>query len=109
MNQPAGDGATLTTSVTLELTGPLERVVGASEVTIPAEADDRLGRVVGRLVQKYPDAAQYLADETFFQQSEGKFPPGFLVIRDGATIAARLETPVAAGDRLTLMPIISGG
>lgn len=110
MNRSTGDGATTTAKrLTLELTGPLERAVGAGEVAILAEPDDRLGRVVGQLVRKFPDAAQFLADEAFFQQSEGKFPPGFLVVRDGATIAPRLETPVAAGDRLILMPIISGG
>lgn len=104
-----GENATPTTGVTLELTGPLERVVGCGEVTIPAEAEDRLGRVVGGLVRRYPDAATLLAKASFFDHREGSFPPGFLVIRDGAAIAARLETPVAAGERLTLMPMISGG
>lgn len=100
---------TPTTELTLELTGPLERVVGHSELTVPAAHDDRLGQVIGRLVRQHPDAASLLADSEYFEQSEGSFPPGFLVIRDGAAIEARLETPVAAGQRLTLMPMISGG
>lgn len=100
---------TPTTELTLELTGPLERAVGHSELTVSAAPNDRLGQVIGRLVRKHPDAASLLAEPTYFDQNEGSFPPGFLVIRDGAAIDARLETPVAAGQRLTLMPMISGG
>lgn len=95
--------------VTLELTGPLERAVGCGEVVIQISDGWRLGQVVGRLVQEYPAAAAVIADESFFTQSEGNLPPGLLVIRDGVAIAAKLDTEVADGQRLTLMPMISGG
>ena len=95
--------------VTVELTGPLERAVGCGEVVIQISGGCRLGQVVGRLVQEYPAAAAVIADESFFQQSEGSLPPGLLVIRDGVAIAAKLDTEVADGQRLTLMPMISGG
>jgi len=95
--------------VTLELTGPLERAVGRGEVVIYLNGENRLGQLVGRLVQEYPAAADIIADESFFQKCEGNLPPGLLVIRDGVAIAAKLDTEIVAGQRLTLMPMISGG
>ena len=106
---PANGSSVPANGLTLELTGPLARIVGCGEIQIPSDAHDRLGRVIGRLVRKHPDAAPFLAEASFLEQSEGAFPPGILVIRDGAAIAARLDTPVAPGERLTLMPMISGG
>lgn len=95
--------------VTLELTGPLERAVGIGEVVIEIDGKCHLGQVVQRLLQDYPTAANVIANESFFGRAEGAFPPGLLVIRDGAAIAAKLDTEVADGQRLTLMPMISGG
>lgn len=95
--------------VTLELTGPLQRAVGCGEVVIHLNGEHRLGQLVGRLVQEYPAAADIIAGESFFEQSEGNLPPGLLVIRDGVAIAAKLDTEIVAGQRLTLMPMISGG
>lgn len=95
--------------VTLELTGPLQRAVGCSEVIIPLSDRCNLGHVIERLVHEYPAAASVIADESFFQQSDGKFPAGLLVIRDGVAIAAKLDTQVTSGQRITLMPMISGG
>ena len=95
--------------VTIELTGPLERIVGRREVAVPSDAEDSLGRVMAELVRHHPDTAAYLADPQELGRNDGGFPAGFLVIRDGQAIPPRLETPVAAGQRLTLMPMISGG
>ena len=95
--------------VTIELTGPLERIAGRREVAVPAAAEASLGRVIAELVRRHPDTAAYLADPEELERNEGGFPAGFLVIRDGQAIPPRLETPVAAGQRLTLMPMISGG
>lgn len=95
--------------VILELTGPLERAVGCGEVAIPISDACRLGQVLARLVQDYPAAAAVITDEAFAAQSDGNLPPGLLVIRDGVAIAAKLNTEITAGQRLTLMPMISGG
>jgi len=97
--------------VTLELTGPLERTVGKCEVNVYVRdtAPLPLGEVVGQFVREHPAAASLIADAAFFEQTQGCFPPGLLVIRNSVAIAAKIETTVAAGERLTLMPIISGG
>jgi molybdopterin converting factor small subunit len=95
--------------VTLELTGPLERAVGSGEVVIEIDGNCRLGNVVQRLVQDYPAAGAVIANEAFFGRADGLFPPGLLVIRDGTAIVAKLDTEIADGQRLTLMPMISGG
>lgn len=95
--------------IILELTGPLERAVGCGEVVIDLNGDERLGEVVAQLVKEYPAAANIIANEAFFERAEGNLPPGLLVIRDGVAIAAKLETKISAGQRLTLMPMISGG
>lgn len=95
--------------LTLELTGPLERLVGAEVIELPVEAETRLGDILAALVDRYPEAAGHLSTAGELRRDEGPLPPGFLVVRDGAAVAARLETPVASGDRLTLLSFISGG
>lgn len=97
------------TEITLELTGPLARVVGQSEVSLPCEPDDRLGAVLVRLVSTFPAAEGILGSRTSLETAAGKLPPGLLVVRNAATVPSQLETPVAAGERITLLPMISGG
>lgn len=95
--------------IIVELTGPLERAVGRTEVPVHCPGELRLGAILARLVEQHPETSPLLGDAAGFMRPDGEFPPGILVIRDSQTIPARLETPVAAGDRLTLMPLISGG
>lgn len=95
-------------TITLELTGPLQRLVGEVAVQLSV-GGGRLGQVLAALVEHFPEAQEHLSSATELRQSNGPLPPGFLVIRDGATVPSRLETPVNAGDRLTLLSIISGG
>ena len=95
-------------TVTLELTGPLERLVGEGVVCLPV-FQGRLGEVLAALVEQCPEAQEHLGSAAELRNSDGPLPAGFLVIRDGATVPARLATPVLPGDRLTLLSIISGG
>ncbi len=95
--------------VTLELTGPLERLVGQGVVDLPLSDGGRLGEVLATLVDRYPQAEGQLAVADQLRLAEGPLPAGFLVIRDTVALAARLETPVTPGDRLTLLSLISGG
>jgi molybdopterin converting factor small subunit len=95
--------------VTLELTGPLERLIGQGVVDLPLSDSGRLGEILAALVDRYPDAQGQLAVADELRLAEGPLPAGFLVIRDAVAVAARLETPVNPGDRLTLLSLISGG
>lgn len=95
-------------TLTLELTGPLQRLVGEGVVQLPV-CSGRLGQVLAALVEHCPETQEHLSSAAELRHSNGPLPPGFLVIRDGATVPPRLETPVNAGDRLTLLSIISGG
>ncbi len=95
--------------IILELTGPLERAVGKTELCLPAAGNQMLGAVLAALITEYPAATSVLGEAGRYSAAEGDLPPGLLVVRDSAAIHARLETPVCAGERLTLMPMISGG
>jgi molybdopterin converting factor small subunit len=61
------------------------------------------------LLNQYPAAKNVLGDSSRYTATEGDLPPGLLVVCDSVSLKARLETAVEAGDRLTLMPMISGG
>lgn len=95
--------------ILIELTGPLERAAGCSQVAIPCESSRTLGALFAWLLNEYPATKNVLGDSRRYTATEGELPPGLLVICDSVTLKARLETTVKAGDRLTLMPMISGG
>lgn len=95
-------------TVLLELTGPLQRLVGQGEVQLSASGG-RLGELLAALVEHCPEAQEHLTSAAELRQASGPLPPGFLVVRDGTTVPARLETPVHPGEKLTLLSIISGG
>jgi sulfur carrier protein ThiS len=107
-SRPSGS-TTSARCLTLELTGPLERLVGTPVLELPVDSSSRLGAVLASLVDQHPDAAAHLSSSDSLRCSDGPLPPGFLVIRDGVAVPARLETPVRPGDRLTLLSFISGG
>ena len=93
----------------IELTGPLERAAGCSQVAIPFESSQTLGAVFAWLLNEHPATQNVLGEPARYAATEGDLPPGLLVICDSVSLKARLETPVTAGAQLTLMPMISGG
>jgi hypothetical protein len=95
--------------IILELTGPLERAAGCSEVRILSESTQTLSSVLMCLLKDYPETKNILGESSRYIAMEGELPPGLLVIRDSVALQARLETRVEPGNRLTLMPMISGG
>lgn len=96
-------------SIILELTGPLERAVGQDEVAIAWSGEGRLGDLLRQFCRAYPTAAELLGGDAHWAGDDAEYPAGILVIRDSAALAPKMETAIAAGDRLTLMPLISGG
>lgn len=95
--------------VTLELTGPLQRLVGDAPVELGVGPASNVGELLAALVDRFPAAAEHLATAEQLRRGEGTMPAGFLLIRGGAAVAASLTTPVTAGERLTLLSVISGG
>ena len=102
MNKPANE-------IVIELTGPLERAAGCSQVAIPCESSQTLRAVFAWLLNQYPATKNVLGDSSRYTATEGDLPPGLLVICDCVSLKVRLETSVKVGDRLILMPMISGG
>lgn len=96
-------------TIHLKLTGPLERLAGRADVYIPCVGESPLSTVLAQLVGECPQASRYLGEPAGLLKPEGCLPPGVLVIRQGIALPARLETPVSAGEQLTIMPMISGG
>lgn len=94
--------------IRLELTGPLERIVGQGLVELESPTGT-LGGLLAALVQEHPDTSAYLGDPATWDQGEGKLPSGLLVIREGEALPGSLATPVTPGETLKLMPMISGG
>jgi len=95
--------------IILELTGPLERAVGVTEVPLTCAEAETLGRILARLVEKHPAASRFVGEVDGLTSAAGGMPRGLLVVRDSVTLPPSLETAVAAGERLTLMPMLSGG
>jgi ThiS family. len=93
----------------LKLTAQLERAAGTGEAEVDCESKQSLGIILARLTKIYPETTAILGQTCQLELSQGALPPGLLVIRDSTVIPARLETTVSAGDRLTLMLMISGG
>jgi len=94
---------------TIELAGPLETTLGRRFVDVPRPASGTVGGLLARLVVEHPEAGRFLGDAARLAEATGPLPAAVLVIRDGAALPASLEVAVRPGDRLTLLPMISGG
>ncbi len=94
--------------IRLELTGPIERIVGQSVVELESPTGT-LGGLLAGLVQEHAETSSYLGDAETLGQMDGRLPPGLLVIRGGEVLPGSLATPVVPGETLKLMPMISGG
>ena len=108
MNQPAA-GQAADRCVWIELTGPLQRAVGEDEVRLDWPSEDSLGEVLKALLSSHPEAGDLLGDARSLELPDAGVPPGLLVIRGAIVLPPTLDTLIAPGDRLTLMPLISGG
>jgi sulfur carrier protein ThiS len=93
--------------VHLEFSGPLQRAMQTSELTVQGSGTCTISTVLAALLHSQPAAAASLgiAPETV----ASALPPGLLVLQNRVLLPLRPETIVQPGERLTLMPMISGG
>lgn len=95
--------------VRLELTGPLRRAAGTQQVTVPCNSQITLGELLDRLRALCPPTVAHLNPGATTAGRHSALPPGLLVLRDQQLLPSDPEFAVAAGDQITLMPMISGG
>jgi hypothetical protein len=93
--------------VTLEFSGPLQRAMQSGELTVQGSGPCTISTVLAALMhtQQAAVGALGVSPETV----SDKLPPGLLVLRNRVLLPLRPETTVTPGERLTLMPMISGG
>ncbi len=93
--------------VTLEFSGPLQRNMQTSELTVQGSGPCNISSVLTALLHSQPAAAAALGATP--ESVSETLPPGLLVLRNRVLLPLRPETSLQPGERLTLMPMISGG
>lgn len=93
--------------IILELTGPLERVLGRATVTLDCPQEQPATRVFRQLLREYPELEPYLGRDDGSECFP--WPRGLLLVRDSQMLPPSPATRVHPGDRLTLVQMISGG
>jgi len=115
MSEPAFSGDDCPASgvaepyVRLALTGPLRRSAGVQHVSVPCNLQMTLGELLERLRVLCPATAAQLSPGAATPGGHSALPAGLLVLRHQQLLPADPEFAVAAGDQITLMPMISGG
>lgn len=93
--------------VTLEFSGPLQRAMQFTELTVQGSGPCTISSVLAALLHSQPAAANALAASP--ETVSRTLPPGLLVLRNRTLLPLHPDTTVTPGERLTLMPMISGG
>jgi len=96
-------------SIVLVLTGPLHKATGLQEVALPCRETCSLGEVLGQFLRQYPAAVSVCGLTNLSDSPLDRIPPGLLVLRDNALLPLIPSTEIGSSQRLTLMPMISGG
>lgn len=78
---------------------------GASQVAVDVPADATIGTVLGRLAEQRPVLHRRIQDEAGRLRRHVNVFVGDRNIRD----AQLLETKLASGDEVTILPAVSGG
>ena len=90
-------------SVTVRIPGPLRKVTGNRE-TVTADGGS-LVEIIGRLDQEYPGLKERLCDES----GEIRRFINLYVNGEDVRFLSGLETPVKAGDEVSIVPAVAGG
>jgi molybdopterin synthase sulfur carrier subunit len=90
-------------SVTVRIPGPLRKVTGDRE-TVTADGG-RLVEVISHLDKEYPGLKERLCDEA----GEIRRFINLYVNGEDVRFLSGLETPVKAGDEVSIVPAVAGG
>jgi molybdopterin synthase sulfur carrier subunit len=90
-------------SVTVRIPGPLRKVTGNRE-TVTADGGS-LVEIIGRLDQEYPGLKERLCDES----GEIRRFINLYVNGEDVRFLSGLETPLKAGDEVSIVPAVAGG
>ncbi|MFZ9089198.1 MAG: MoaD/ThiS family protein [Planctomycetaceae bacterium] len=95
--------------ITVELTGQLQHHLQQEQLCLECGQNPTLAGVLFALTTHSPKTAEILGTEVALPEQQTALPPGLLIMRDGLMLPLQPGTPVSDGDRLTLIPMISGG
>ncbi len=96
-------------TITVELTGQLQHHLQHEQLTLDCSQTPTLAGVLGALAIAAPASIGILGEAITAPQELTALPPGLLIMRQQAMLPRDPQTAVSDGDRLTLIPMISGG
>jgi molybdopterin synthase sulfur carrier subunit len=91
-------------SVTLRIPAPLRKITGEREV-VTADRGGSLLEIINRLDQEYPGLKERLCDES----GEIRRFVNLYINGEDVRFLSGLETPVKAGDEVSIVPAVAGG
>jgi molybdopterin synthase sulfur carrier subunit len=91
-------------SVTVRIPGPLRKITGEREV-VTADGGGNLQEIINRLDQEYPGLKERICDES----GEIRRFVNLYVNGEDVRFLSGLETPVKAGDEVSIVPAVAGG
>ena len=99
-------GSKVNTRVTFKLVGAFRKAYGSSEATTEIGAKERLNVVVKKIAKHSPELRRLLIDPELNNPL-----PNAVILVNGRDIGLLngLETELAGGDEVILIPVIHGG
>ena len=91
-------------SVTVRIPAPLRKVTGERDV-ITADGGGSLSEIISRLDQEYPGLKERICDEN----GEIRRFVNLYINGEDVRFLSGLETPVKAGDEVSIVPAVAGG
>lgn len=91
-------------SVTVRIPAPLRKVTGERDV-ITADGGGSLLEVISRLDQEYPGLKERICDEN----GELRRFVNLYINGEDVRFLSGLQTPVKAGDEVSIVPAVAGG
>jgi len=91
-------------SVTVRIPAPLRKITGEREVVTAADGGN-LSEVINRLEQEYPGLKERICDES----GQLRRFVNLYVNGEDVRFLSGLETPVKAGDEVSIVPAVAGG